>query len=91
MWRGAANEEGRDLWESWDIMEGRKVVSQDNDGKVDSLTACYPIELGLLLMNKYIKVYIGLFQLLQMRADMFKCIYLRRQGPQACSNIGLVR
>lgn len=47
-----ANEEGRDIWGAWKIMEGRKVVAQVNNGNVDSLIACHSFELGLLLMNK---------------------------------------
>lgn len=52
MWRGAANEEGRDMWKAWETIEGRKVVAQVNDGNVDSLIACHSFELGLLLMTK---------------------------------------
>lgn len=47
MWRGAANEEGRDMWKAWETIEGRKVVAQVNDGNVDSLIACHSFELGL--------------------------------------------
>lgn len=44
---------GRDMWEAGDIVAGRKVVAQANDGNVDSLIAWHSFELGLLLSKMH--------------------------------------
>lgn len=49
MCRNSSNEEGRDVWESWKIMEESKGVTQTNDGSVNSLITCHSSELVLLL------------------------------------------